>query len=313
MDPVEKMAARLLRRHNIVPPYDLEELANKYGNVEHRLLPISADGVTVGIGRDEKPTIIINSSPPETRKKFTLAHELGHIIIPWHTGTIVSHIDQIDADLEYREMESEANKFAAEILMPEKWLLEKEKSLSSFENYIKDVLHESGASRDAAFIKIFKTIETPIICAEVDEEGRIERGFRTRSAPSSGRLRDRDIFQEEIFHTNKSEESFRLKGLRHKCWFFANTNIRETDPRPWREVLSEILADTGKSNLLQSVNAVLASQHNRNKEKTEEELCRIVLQAYDGRLKFTQIVSHPLFNEYVIKRIRELSDKAKRR
>jgi len=93
MAPEEKMAARVLARHSLTPPYDLMALACIYGDVEIIPFPIVADGVTVGIGGAERPQILVNSSAPETRRNFTLAHELGHIVIPWHTGTIVSHLD----------------------------------------------------------------------------------------------------------------------------------------------------------------------------------------------------------------------------
>ena len=60
-------------------------------------------------------------------------------------------------------MESEANQFAAELLLPTSWISEKESEFSSVENLISSILDDSGASRDAVLIKIFNTIELPII------------------------------------------------------------------------------------------------------------------------------------------------------
>ena len=141
MTPVEKMAARVLARHRLQPPYDLDTLVKNYADIEEHHFPFDADGVTIGIGGDKKPQILINSSPPMTRKKFTLAHELGHIIIPWHTGTIVSHINPEGANLEYREMESEANQFAAELLIPKGWLLNLQNNFTSAESFLKKIVH----------------------------------------------------------------------------------------------------------------------------------------------------------------------------
>lgn len=52
--------------------------------------------------------IIINKSFSNDRKRFTIAHELGHLIM--HSTSLIP---------DYRNKEDEANKFASEFLMPE--------------------------------------------------------------------------------------------------------------------------------------------------------------------------------------------------
>ncbi len=311
MAPVEKMAARLLTRHNLRPPYDLEALVLNYATVELHHFPLDADGVTIGIGGEKKPQILINSDSPETRRKFTLAHELGHIIIPWHTGTIVSHLDKIETNEEYRRMESEANQFAAELLLPSSWINEKESEFSSVEKLISTILDESGASRDATLIKIFNTIELPIICAELDSEGEIIDYYRAGSSPTSVSLIGRKVDEESVFSTSEVEERFRLGDRSYQAWVFSYDEFTESDPRPWREVLNQILEETNSKALLPSINAILPSKYNSNKEKSESELCSLALQAYDGRGTFDTVIAHPLFPQYVIKRIKELVAKNK--
>lgn len=51
------------------------------------------------------PVVLVNSQLPTARKRLTLAHELGHLVL---------HNEYADED-----MESQANEFAAEFLMPE--------------------------------------------------------------------------------------------------------------------------------------------------------------------------------------------------
>ena len=65
---------------------------------------IPVDGVTVKF-RDMPHCIFLNKSAPPDRMRFSLAHELGHIIM-----------HKIPTDT----MEQEANDFASEFLMPEK-------------------------------------------------------------------------------------------------------------------------------------------------------------------------------------------------
>src|SRR5690606_29103186 len=114
---------------------------------------------------------------------------------------------------------------------------------------------------------------------------------------------------EEVFSTHHSAEVFSLGDRNYKAWTFSSVGIRETDPRPWREVLRQILDDTESQSLLQSINAVLPSKYNSNKGKSEAELCALALQAYDGREKFRNVVAHSLFPQYVVKRIKELMKK----
>ncbi|MNG98779.1 hypothetical protein D3C77_334110 [compost metagenome] len=306
MIPVEKMAARLLNRHNLKPPFDLYALASNYASIEYHHFPFDADGITVGIGGNEKPQILINSHSPETRKKFTLAHELGHVIIPWHTGTIISHLNPLGTHLEYRDMESEANQFAAELLIPQSWLHSLEDDFYSVENLIKTVLKDTGVSRDAALIKIFNTIRIPIVCAWINHDGKFIKDFRTNTAPGSASFHGKNILNEKIFLTASSEEIFALGDRLYKAWFFDKMKFYEVDPRTWREILNQILDETGKRDLLGSINAILPNKYSSNKDMPEQELCSLVMQAYDGREKIHDVVSHPLFPQYIIKRIKEL-------
>lgn len=313
MTPVEKMAARVLLRHKLQPPYDLDALVQNYADIEQRHFPFDADGVTVGIGGDKTPLILINSSPPITRKKFTLAHELGHIIIPWHTGTIVSHINPDGVNVEYREMESEANQFAAELLIPKSWLLNLQKGFTSVEHFINKIVQESGASRDAVFIKFFNVIEIPIICVELDMSGDLIKSYRTGNAPTGAVLSGKDLINDKVFTTASSEEVFSVGDREYKAWVFNDKNIKdtETDPRPWREVLKQILNETDSQKLLLSINAILAAQYSSHKKKSESEICALIIRSYDVRGKFDSVVAHPLFPQYVIKRIKELMAKNK--
>ncbi|UFH49200.1 ImmA/IrrE family metallo-endopeptidase [Pseudomonas sp. KNUC1026] len=141
MVPEEKMARGVLALRNLLPPFDLDALAAEYAELEYLNLPYDVDGITIGIGRPEKPRILVNDAAPPTRRKFTLAHELGHIVIPWHTRTIVSHLNPHQADASYLRMEAEANRFAAELLMPSDWLTGRFEKAGSVETYFRTVLN----------------------------------------------------------------------------------------------------------------------------------------------------------------------------
>lgn len=70
------------------------------------------------------PLIIIsNNIDNQERKRFTLAHELGHLRIPHHQSEKYEcfYWDIAEQGQTKKEQEREANEFAAELLMPMTW------------------------------------------------------------------------------------------------------------------------------------------------------------------------------------------------
>ncbi|WP_409498692.1 ImmA/IrrE family metallo-endopeptidase [Pseudomonas fragi] len=304
MYPEEKMAARLLKRKGLVPPYDLLDLANSCGEVQFKFFPFKADGITVGIGLQSRPKIYINSHCPETRQQFTLAHEIGHIIIPWHTGTVVSHLEPGSDDQDYWQMEQEANRFAAELLMPTDWLKHVYAESDSVENFFRKVLLDTRASKEAVFYKIFKDLDAAIACARLDEvDGTIHQTQRTKLAPHDGQgSNPKYIYQD----TDHIFEEFYIDAKAFCAWTFIGKKITETDPRTWREILNVILADTHLQARLLSINSIMSSAYDKNKHLTEADICGAVVRAFRSRDGMPGFKEHELFEQYIIKRVKEL-------
>jgi len=118
----EMKARELLRKYNVLkPPVPVEEIARGEGAqiARHRF-----EGWESGfILRDGRQTIIgVNTRTSRRRQRFTIAHEIGHLLL--HEGTlIVDHAvrvnwrDQVSGMATGTE-EIQANTFAAELLMP---------------------------------------------------------------------------------------------------------------------------------------------------------------------------------------------------
>jgi len=75
---------------------------------------------------DSAPIIGVNSKHPGTRRRFTIAHELAHLLLHPRSGV---HVDEgvfqmrdARASTGSDEEEVEANRFAAELLMPRRLL-----------------------------------------------------------------------------------------------------------------------------------------------------------------------------------------------
>lgn len=109
------------------PPVDVELLARLTGAriTVWEAMPNSVSGLLVEF--EGGPVIVGNAGHPIERQRFTIAHELGHHLL--------RHIREFHVDLSSseeaaaapgydRDNEKEANQFAAELLMPTKWVKE---------------------------------------------------------------------------------------------------------------------------------------------------------------------------------------------
>ena len=66
--------------------------------------------------------ILVNAAEPETRQRFTIAHELGHWVcqcLEGETEPVYCRAEEVTLDPHIKAREREANVFAAELLMPE--------------------------------------------------------------------------------------------------------------------------------------------------------------------------------------------------
>lgn len=65
---------------------------------------------------DTNRIIVVNSDHASTRKRFTIAHELGHYILKNRPQKCYAHRDSNE---NYSQEEKDANSFASALLMPE--------------------------------------------------------------------------------------------------------------------------------------------------------------------------------------------------
>lgn len=103
------------------PPVPVEEIAAAHG-AELSYEPFRG-GISGMLYRDDDRQVIgVNASHAATRQRFTIAHELGHLLLHERRKLIVdSHIYLRDdrSSMGTYDEEVDANAFAAELLMPE--------------------------------------------------------------------------------------------------------------------------------------------------------------------------------------------------
>ena len=113
-----RAAKRILEESPQEIPVDVEGLARAHGlRVDFQNFEDSLSGMFIR----EHGVIAVNTRHPRVRQRFTIAHELGHAIL--HAKQTALFVD--DFDILRREhghhnpKEMQANRFAAELLMPE--------------------------------------------------------------------------------------------------------------------------------------------------------------------------------------------------
>lgn len=128
---IRTIVEQLLESYGIATaPIDVEKLALSAGaNVQYEPTEDKLSGFILKDLKSQKVLIGINKNHHTNRQRFTIAHELGHLLLH-EKGRV--HIDQkfqINLRDEYSsegvsEEEKEANLFAAELLMPAKFISE---------------------------------------------------------------------------------------------------------------------------------------------------------------------------------------------
>lgn len=314
----EKFAQRLSVRCSLRPPVDVRALLQKYAEVIDARIPIPGiDGVCLNLKvPGKRMRVVINTSNPPLRRRFTEAHELGHIIIPWHRGTIVDYLDSAHAEAseDYWTYEEEANQFAAELLMPSTWLDEELKAEEDLARLHAKISNDCQVSPMAAFIRLSGVLP-PNIVFVCERAGEVEFSGRTDSTlanvPSWG-----EPYEPNLFVYADKHYSAALGDRRLHWWVLPGRIMAtSTDPRPWRDILDVIVKDIGvpiedQKRFKMSVNGVLSAANSAVKyhhQHTKDAVVAACLQRFSDRRELFDIARHPLFMDFVVKRAEELT------
>ena len=125
----ERLVIEILKSESDLPiPVPINELCEKLDIIE--IQPLTTKGYEGGLLTQIEKTsgiILFNKSSPRKRQRFTIAHELGHFLMPSHVPSpdgsfLCSQNDMLslaknEVDRR-RRMEAEANRFASHILLP---------------------------------------------------------------------------------------------------------------------------------------------------------------------------------------------------
>lgn len=117
----EHYAKALLRTLNVQQPILLEDMAEKIGLQIEDVNSTGFDGALLRIAGRPRGIIGVRKTIREkARKRFTIAHEIGHYVLPGHDveSSVCDADDLVAIGKEADKFERAANKFAAEFLLP---------------------------------------------------------------------------------------------------------------------------------------------------------------------------------------------------
>jgi Zn-dependent peptidase ImmA (M78 family) len=122
----EKLLTVILQHHpDWAAPVPVEKLAAAVNIVELREHETEAfEGALLTDPDKRKGAILYKAGARTPRRRFTIAHELGHFLMPSHKGDehcTTADLRETRLDQEHRRREAEANRFAAGLLMPRPW------------------------------------------------------------------------------------------------------------------------------------------------------------------------------------------------
>lgn len=320
--PEINLARRLATKYHLTPPFRVDTLAKHYARVEVLELPddLDFDGATFdlkALGR--LPTIIVNKGRPAPRRRFTIAHELGHVLIPWHVGSILDEVVPSTgrSDTPYWMLESEANRFASELLMPSSWTAEIFNKLRTPPAALEDIVAIAGVSRTAAAIALINSMPKGYVYAILDMNSRVTYSGRSpdtiANEPRQGTIVDR-----RRIYPMSDEQCDLKRGEDLFIWWHLPDEITlpdAIDAREWRLILNDIVSDlripvSNRAGFKQSVNGIFAYANGRAETRTAEAIYSAAVQRFhsnaQANIRFRRFVNHEHFPLFLRKRAEDL-------
>ncbi|HYE12459.1 MAG TPA: ImmA/IrrE family metallo-endopeptidase [Patescibacteria group bacterium] len=201
----------------LTPPIDILEVCKAYDLKVYNEDIKSAEAFL--IVSQGKKSIIINEKkiPYIPRQRFTIAHEVGHFIIPWHEGQYkCKHIGDFNtSDIH----ENEANIFASELLVPTASIVDSIKGKTVTLELIKEMAQEYSVSLVAMSRKVIENTDEKVMALFYYSNG--NKLVQARSKNFQYALKPGVINRsaaKELLQSRYRNESIK-RILRRESWF----------------------------------------------------------------------------------------------
>jgi hypothetical protein len=306
-----------------VVPVDIEAIVEDLADVEYDVFPsgVDCDAVVIRKGRG-RPHVVINEEKHENRRRFTLAHELGHIVLPWQVGTFFCHsmISYRAGDELIRAIEMDAHQFASELLVPGDWLRRKlplkDVKPGMLSKALVDVASTAQVSLIVAALSAarFLPAETMLV---LTEGGAVTYAITAPRSTCNEPDRGSQFAVEDYKSLGAMVGSvpYGKPGyakVLHAVHFEPTSPAAERSATETsRDILSSILDALGirgaeRLHIQQSVAGVVG--YANNLAAGDEHPLSKLRQRFGGRTELREVTAHPRFGEFLSAKAEELRD-----
>lgn len=117
--PEQLVDAILVQNPDLPLPVPVEALATLAGITQIQPLTSTGfEGTLIANAEKSVGAIFYNGTVPRSRQRFTIGHELGHFLLPWHRQTTFECTKEDISGRARKDWEIQANQFSAELLLP---------------------------------------------------------------------------------------------------------------------------------------------------------------------------------------------------
>ena len=274
------------------------------------------DGILLNLKTPGKePHVIVNSTSPPLRQRFTMAHEIGHILIPWHAGKVfVDYADNIYSSyLDDWAIENEANAFAAQLLMPQAWVEEAISYSDDLSVVHKKMIVGCQVSASASAIRLSQFLPDGIVYAS-ESNGRVEFSGRTEGTIANALEPDIEFRVGVFAYASERHYVSAVEGRTLHWWRLpCKIHIDSADERTWREILDTILRDICDTDQVilerkRSINGVVGSAFSKCIDRSDVGcIVSACVQRLHNRQEYEAVVRHDDFPAFIQKRAEALS------
>lgn len=247
----QRIAERVWRRAGRRPPLDVRELAADFADLEEASIPGECDGLILGLqpGGRSRPLIVVKRLASSARKRFTIAHELGHLLLPWHLGSSSAcgiRFGDIWSEEAWQaqQAETEANRFASALLVPPSWIDEMVGQHGADDlAAVMAGVRQARVSAHVACIALSQRLPPGrLFVIEASDGSTVLSGSSPDSSAQLPYVGDRaDFTRLDRFADDRVSLTFGSQSVR--WWTYTHTAVEPADdPRATREILDSLLS-----------------------------------------------------------------------
>jgi hypothetical protein len=219
--------------------------------------------------------VLLQRGQVDVRRRFTLAHELGHVLLPWHVGdaflcdTGRIRVFESTHEFDAANTEPEANRFAGNLLVPDRWLETCLASQGADEIApLMSALEDAQVSAYVACLRLQSVLPAGHAFA-ITQGGALQMRGQTQGTGVLPHDADQDLDVARLNRWAHRVEKIPYGPNRVTWWTFRGAELvadHAADPRAWREVLEGLLdlhapAQPDRGRMQGSLNGVIAAAH----------------------------------------------------